>query len=529
MTKPITIKGKNRYGQYFTPQLIVNYMISISNIRENSSILEPSSGQGIFIDTLKKNHFSNITGYEIDRTLCQNQNFVINESFVTTEINEKYDLIIGNPPYIRWKNLEEELKEELKNHTLWNQYFNSLCDYSYIFILKSIELLKDGGELIFITPEYWLNTKHSLTLRNYMVQNGYFEQITHFNETPIFEKATVSTIIFKYIKSKNKNNSKIKLIKYYANRKLTDEIIENIQNNVHQKDTIYLEINQFEEDKRWILTSDEIKAELKIFENHCLIKNQIQTSLFDLETNKFHTIGDVCDIGNGLVSGFDRAFQIHDINNLNKNEKKHILKVIKAKDLKPYSYENITNYIHLYNIKNEEELKKYFPNFYNHFIEFKEKLNKRYNYNRDIPYWEWAFLRNFNLFSKDEKRIFVPCKERISNKDYFRFSLVENNLYPTQDVTALFKKENVKESIYYILALLNNKRVFDWLSNNGVVKGNIVEFSEKPIASIPFRAIDWDNQKEVLIHNEIVELCKKQINDNIHLSQLNNKINQLFK
>lgn len=529
MTKPISIKSKNKYGQYFTPQLIVNYMISISNINENSSILEPSSGQGIFLDTLNKNCFRNITGYEIDETLCQNQDFVINKSFVTTEINEKFDLIIGNPPYIRWKNLEDELKEELKNHILWHKYFNSLCDYSYIFILKSIELLKDGGELIFITPEYWLNTKHSLSLRNYMVQNGYFEQITHFNETPIFDKATVSTIVFKYIKSKNKNHSKIKLIKYYANRKLTNEIMENIKNDVNQKDTIYLEIDQFQEDKRWLLTSDEIRDELKVFENHCLIKKQTQSSLFDLETNKFHTIGDICDIGNGLVSGLDKAFQIHYINNLNENEKKHILKVIKAKDLKPYSYENITNYIHLYNIKNEEELKTNFPTFYNHFKDFKEKLDKRYNYNRDIPYWEWVFLRNFKLFSKDENRIFVPSKERISNKDYFRFALVEHNLYPTQDVTAIFKKDNVKESIYYILALLNNRRVFDWLSNNGVVKGNIVEFSEKPISSIPFRAIDWNNKEEVLLHDEIVELCKNHIDKNDCLLELNNKINQLFK
>lgn len=45
-------------------------------------------------------------------------------------------------------------------------------------------------------------------------------------------------------------------------------------------------------------------------------------------------------------------------------------------------------------------------------------------------------------------------------KSNFRFSLVDEFIYPTQDVTALYKKENVKESIEYITAYLNSKAVF---------------------------------------------------------------------
>lgn len=57
-----------------------------------------------------------------------------------------------------------------------------------------------------------------------------------------------------------------------------------------------------------------------------------------------------------------------------------------------------------------------------------------------------------NLFSKPEKRIFVPCKERISNrsngrKNYFRFALVEGGIFPTQDVTAIFKKTKREKAL----------------------------------------------------------------------------------
>jgi len=528
VTKPLFISQKNRYGQYFTPAIVADYMVSLSHTSSDARVLEPSSGEGVFIHALSQKGYKNICAYEIDSRLC-NDFYVLNESFVTANVEQTFDLIIGNPPYIRWKNLEEKLKKELLNHPLWKKYFNSLCDYSYIFILKSIELLKEGGELIFITSEYWLNTKHSLALRNYMVNHGYFEQIIHFNETPIFEKATVSTIIFKYIKTQKRESSTIKFTKYYANCKLTRKILENIHDRVPQKDTLYLEIDQFEEDNRWLLASNEVKKELKLFERGCQMQLQKQTSLFDFEATKYRTIGDVCDIGNGMVSGLDKAFQIHHIKHLNENEKGSLLKVVKAKDLEPYVYKNTTNYIYLNALANEAELQEKFPNFYHHFVQFKDKLNKRYQYNRDIPYWEWVFLRNFNLFSKDEPRIFVPCKERISNKDYFRFAFVKNKIYPTQDVTALFKKEGIKESIYYILALLNNKRVFEWLTINGVLKGNIVEFSQKPIASIPFRAIDWENKNEVALHDEIVALCKKQIDTNSYLVPLNNTIDKLFE
>ena len=120
----------------------------------------------------------------------------------------------------------------------------------------------------------------------------------------------------------------------------------------------------------------------------------------------------------------------------------------------------------------------------------------------------------------------MPCKERISNKNHFRFALVDKGIFPTQDVTAIFKKHYVKESIEYFLAYLNNPIVFDWLKCNGIVKGNIVEFSEKPIASIPFRVIDWANNEEVALHESITN-ATKQFLETKQESILDN-INELF-
>lgn len=520
---------KNKFGQYFTPKDVAGFMLDMANISKNSKILEPSCGEGIFLELLQQKGFENLSAFEIDRNLSQNFEFVKYESFVSAKIDEKYDLIIGNPPYIRWKNLEEELKEELAINPIWNKYFNSLCDYLYIFILKSIELLNDKGQLIFICPEYWMNTTHSISLRNYMVQNGYFEEIYHFNETPIFDKVTVSIVIFKFIKSKEKKE-RIKVAKFYANQKLTIETLINLKKQNPVKDAEYLDVSQFKANERWLLQSDEVREELRILETNCKKKTQnFVLNLFDENKQDFNTIGEFCDIGNGLVSGLDKAFQLNG-HPLNNNETRATIDVVKAKNLKPFVIETKTKYIYINEDLEEKKFKEVYPNFYSHFQKYKTDLQKRYQYNRKINYWEWVFLRNFNLFNKKEKRIFVPCKERISNKDYFRFALVDEDVFPTQDVTAIFKKPNTKESIEYILAYLNNPIIFDWLKCNGIVKGNIVEFSEKPIASIPFRVIDWTNKNEIELHNLISEKTQNYLKnqDNSLLKMINQLFNQLF-
>jgi adenine-specific DNA-methyltransferase len=523
---------KNKFGQYFTPETVAGFMIGLADIRPESKILEPSCGQGVFLDLFHKKGFENVTAYEIDNDLAKEYAHVRYESFVTADIKEKYDLIIGNPPYIRWKNLEENLKQELATNLLWNKYCNSLCDYLSIFILKSIELLNDNGQLIFICPEYWMNTTHSVSLRNYMVANGYFEEIYHFNETPIFNKVTVSIVIFKYIKGRRKAE-KIKVAKYYLNQKLSVDILNKLKARQPFADADFIEVPPFKRNERWILQTEEIQNELKTFEQNCRKVQQVNPlfALFDDEEDKqeFHTIGEFCDIGNGLVSGLDKAFQANG-DPLNEYEKQAIIKVIKAKDLSPYFPHKITPYIYIPEGLPAEEVREKYPHFYSHFLLFKQDLENRYQYNRKINFWEWVFLRNFNLFSKDEKRIFVPCKERISNKNYFRFSLVDKRIYPTQDVTAILRKPQTKESLEYIVAYLNNPCIFDWLKCNGIVKGNIVEFSEKPLSSIPFRPINWGKPEEVELHGHITKLTMQYIEtkENTLLNKINHSINKLI-
>jgi adenine-specific DNA-methyltransferase len=502
--KSVRNDSKNKYGQYFTPAPVADFMIDLASISTDAKILEPSSGAGIFIQLLENRGFENVLGYEIDEEIGNGSEKVRHESFVTANVCQDYDLVIGNPPYIRWKNLEDELKKELEQSLLWKQHCNSLCDYLYIFIIKSIESLKEGGQLIFICPEYWMNTTNSEQLRNYMLKNGGFERIFHFKETPIFDGVTVSIVVFKYVKTQQRP-SHIDVVKYEPNKRLTKELLRSLAVRETLPGAEYITVKQFEIGQRWALITEATRSIHSRVERACRLKDVDQgLQLFD-DSVLFHRLGHFCDIGNGLVSGLDAAFRWSGSVDFDSG----LINVVKAKDLRQFYTEHETKYIMLPQNLSEDQVQSAYPDFHRHLSGYRDQLEKRYQYKRRIPFYEWVFLRNFKLFSKCEPRILVPCKERISSKSYFRFALAGADVFPTQDVTAILRKPATRESIEYIVAYLNSSDVFEWLRWNGIVKGNIVEFSETPLASIPFLAIDWENDFEVSLHDEITDLVSQ--------------------
>ena len=58
--------SKNKHGQYFTPRHVADLMVSLLKTKKSGKVLEPSSGQGVFLDSLLDSNFKNVTAIEID-------------------------------------------------------------------------------------------------------------------------------------------------------------------------------------------------------------------------------------------------------------------------------------------------------------------------------------------------------------------------------------------------------------------------------------------------------------------------------
>lgn len=490
---------KNKYGQYFTPSVVADFMVSLLDVDKSKKILEPSCGEGVFLKALDDAGFVDVEGVEFDTECIIDKKHTVTykDYLLDDNLTGIYGGIIGNPPYIRWKNLPNELKEGLNNCATWNNYCTSLSDYSTAFIAKSVNDLESNGTLVFITPEYWLYTVHSQKMRNLLLQEGSVDRIYHFDEAKIFNDVTASLIIFRFKKSKNIPTTawKIKHPNFY-----THDCFEKLSKGETTENYQKIDVQKFKPNKRWTLEAEDIASQLNNLEENC---KQNSMGLFKFNHT---TLGEVCDIANGMVSGLDKAFQI-DKHNLNEAELNATIQVAKARQLDGTKVNSTTTYIFITQTINEDEFTSDYPKFFNNLNIYKEKLLKRYSYKKVAAYWEWSFLRNYKTLSKQCPKIFIPCKERLGTRDYFRFTLAPAGVYPTQDVTAIILKDDTKESINYIQSYLLLPIVTQWIKSRGVIRGGVAEFSEAPLSSIPFRKINWQSKEEVEIYNKINNLC----------------------
>ena len=85
--------------------------------------------------------------------------------------NKKYNIMIGNPPYLGEKN-NKELFQKVKNTPFGQKYYEARMDYFYFFIEKAIELLEEDGFLIYLTTYYWLRADSGNILRTTLKENG---------------------------------------------------------------------------------------------------------------------------------------------------------------------------------------------------------------------------------------------------------------------------------------------------------------------------------------------------------------------
>ena len=180
------IYNVEQLGQVFTPNDIVSQMLLLCHNR--GRVLEPSCGNGAF-----SKNIPNCVAIEIDSKHIDSK--MLNIDFFDYSIEEKFDTIIGNPPYVRYQDILPQTKEKLKSNL-----FDERSNLYLFFIEKCIKHLNDGGELIFITPRDFLKATSSIKLNKFIFEQGTITDLIDLGDENIFAGFTPNCIIFRFEK-----------------------------------------------------------------------------------------------------------------------------------------------------------------------------------------------------------------------------------------------------------------------------------------------------------------------------------------
>jgi len=97
-----------------------------------------------------------------------------------------FDVVIGNPPYVRQETLGEAFKTHAKDH--YETYAGTADLYVY-FIERAMSLLCPGGYLGFIVANKWMRAAYGEPLRRWLKQQ-HIAEVIDFGDLPVFEQAT---------------------------------------------------------------------------------------------------------------------------------------------------------------------------------------------------------------------------------------------------------------------------------------------------------------------------------------------------
>lgn len=212
-------------GAFFTPDYIIDFIISEVKPQPNDKNLDPSCGCGAFLIGLTdyyKNTFeksiksivkeniygSDILAYNIHRTkllltiyalqhneILEETDFnLYNQDSLKADWNLSFDTVVGNPPYVKFQDLSDENREYLVKN--WTTVEGGTFNLYFAFFELGYKLLKPTGRLGFITPNNYFTSLAGEAMRRFFQQKKCVSRIIDFTHKKVFDAQTYTALTF---------------------------------------------------------------------------------------------------------------------------------------------------------------------------------------------------------------------------------------------------------------------------------------------------------------------------------------------
>lgn len=380
-----------------------------------------------------------------------------------------FDVVIGNPPYLRVQGLKEHYFDLTQYYETAYKSATGNYDIYALFMEKAFSLINKNGLVSFILPHKFLISDFGVGIRTFFKEKLAVSKIIHFGSELVFQDATTYTCIINLSKEEKQNIDFIHL--------RPDQLFDrNDFSNIS-----YSGLNS----EQWILTSNRIGEILNKIELQPLkLKDVFERFVQGIITGKdavFCIKGEYQGEFLNIVDEFGNTHQIE----------RGILKPhLRGEDVKKFkSLENNEWLIFPYTIKNQkaelispDEFEKNYPNTLNYLKLYEKILKYRENGKFNNEYW-YQYSRNQAISILEQIKIITPevCFGGSMTLD-------ECNFYHNSKCHTLLLKDNTGYTYKSILPLINNTLFWFYLSNSGnILRGGYIGVKRKVLEpfSIP--------------------------------------------
>ncbi|EAL3694187.1 class I SAM-dependent DNA methyltransferase [Campylobacter jejuni] len=431
-----------------------------------------------------------------------------------------FDLIIGNPPYIK-----EAENKELFTNTKKLRTYQGKMDIWYHFVGRGFDILKNNGYLAFIATNNWVTNSGAKKLRNIVLEESQILSLVDFSSFMVFDSASIQTMIMSFQKTKPPKNYEFHFAKITTQTPIYKDALSLLKNEKTQNNEI-LSINLTPKkfiDKTLNFTKsdyEELFNKIQKYGKFYLEEREVAQGIVpnpDIITKR--NISDEM-VSKGIKVG-DGVFVIEkDFLNVCEYEKKYLKPLYEVEHFGKYYFNKNNSKQLIYTTKNNSK-KENIPTIIKHLQKFRSIMdNRRENLNKRLDFYHLHWARDERFFESGEKIVSVrkciePIFSYLNNEAYVMLSL---NVIKTQRI-------NVK----YLTGLLNSKLVAFWLKHKGKMQGNNYQIDKEPLLNIPIVDTNSKNKKlaDELI-NLVDEILKaKEQDKNANTQELENKINSL--
>ncbi|EAJ0416724.1 class I SAM-dependent DNA methyltransferase, partial [Campylobacter coli] len=204
-----------------------------------------------------------------------------------------FDLIIGNPPYIK-----ENDNKDLFTNTKKLRTYQGKMDIWYHFVGRGFDILKNNGYLAFIATNNWVTNSGAKKLRNIVLEESQILSLVDFSSFMVFDSASIQTMIMQFQKIKPPKNYEFHFAKITTQTPIYEDALSLLKNEKTQNNEI-LSINLTPKkfiDKTLNFTKSDYEE----------LFNKIQ------KYGKFYL--EESEVAQGIVPAIDEAFVIKDKN-----------------------------------------------------------------------------------------------------------------------------------------------------------------------------------------------------------------------